>query len=57
MASTKNREFEFNMYPKYKENYIKAFDRMLAARKKAGLKLYDNQTDGQGVFDWWMSMG
>jgi phosphoadenosine phosphosulfate reductase len=45
----RHRENEFVRYPKYKENYIKAFDRMLLER--------DNNTgwkSGEEVFDWWL---
>lgn len=50
MAS-KMRYVEFNRYPKYKLNYILAFDRML----KAHPERYKNgwQT-GMDVFKWWM---
>lgn len=51
MASRK-RYMEFARYPKYKQMYISAFDRMLEARKASG-KESDWQT-GQEVFDWWM---
>lgn len=50
MQSIKLREGEFERYPIYKINYIKAFERML--------KTYDKTTNwqsGQDVFDWWMS--
>lgn len=43
------RNEHFIKYPKYKENYIKAFDRMI--------KNYTNVSDwntGEDVFDWWM---
>ena len=43
---------EFSDYPKYKEAYIRAFERMIIERKKAGK---DDPTwkDAQAVFDWW----
>lgn len=51
MAGREGRLREFERYPKYKLNYIKAFNRMLAAR--------DSPTttwkSGQDVFDWWVS--
>ena len=52
MASVKEKEMEFADYPKIKEAYIKAFDRML---KKHDIKSskYD-WGDGQAVFDWWL---
>jgi phosphoadenosine phosphosulfate reductase len=48
----KSRYKEFERYPKYKENYIKAFDRMLKARKESGLEVRWNS--GEEVFRWWM---
>jgi len=52
--ANKFREKQFNDYPKYKENYIKSFDRMLIKRKDDGIetKLWGS---GEEVFDWWMS--
>lgn len=44
---------EFSRWPKYKELYIRAFDRMLAYGRLNGKKLTTWQT-GQDVFDWWM---
>lgn len=49
----KHRYTEFRLYPKYKNLYIKAFDRMLARRKELG-KSSDWQT-GEEVFKWWMN--
>jgi phosphoadenosine phosphosulfate reductase len=42
------------MFPAYKKNYIKAFDRMLEARCKHGL-LNDSWADGESVMDWWIN--
>ena len=50
--ATKHRYKEFNDYPKYKLNYIKAFDRMLERRKERGL--ITKWTNGKEVFKWWM---
>lgn len=49
----KQRYFEFERYPKYKENYIRAFEKMLKIRKERNLKL-NWWTDGEAVFRWWM---
>lgn len=49
----KNRYFEFEKYPKYKENYIRAFDRMLKARLEQG-KYNNSWETGEDVFRWWM---
>lgn len=48
----KRRWKEFADYPKFKEAYIRAFDRMLLERKKAGLAR--RWECGDDVFDWWM---
>lgn len=48
----KKRNLEFAKYPKYKENYIKAFDRMLEERKIRGKKT--KWKTGQEVFDRWI---
>lgn len=52
LASYKGRLKEFSDYPKYKDAYIKAFDRMLKVRKKRGLD-FKFET-AQEVFDWWI---
>lgn len=52
MASTKGREAGFARWPKYKQLYLNAFDRMLAERKQSGKKsTWDSAED---VFRWWM---
>lgn len=52
MAS-KKRWKEFADYPKYKQMYIHAFDRMLKERKRRGLET-DKWKTGEEVFLWWM---
>lgn len=44
---------QFADYPVYKENYIRAFDRMIKAREEKGLPpaQYSN---GRECFNWWM---
>lgn len=44
---------DFKMWPKYKINYIKAFDRMLVKRKEKGL-ITDKWKTGQDVFERWL---
>lgn len=51
MAS-KMRWKEFADFPKYKDAYIRAFDRMLEARKQKGLS--GKWKSGYDVFLWWM---
>jgi phosphoadenosine phosphosulfate reductase len=56
LAGKKGREAEFNRWPKYKDLYIMAFDKMLQERVRRG------KTDGSwlmgnagiDVFNWWM---
>ncbi len=45
---------EFADYPKYKFNYIRAFDRMLERRKERGLETDETWKSGKDVFKWWM---
>lgn len=53
LASVKNREWEFKRYPKFREAYIRTFDRMVEARRAAG-KSDGNWNSGEAVFNWWM---
>lgn len=50
----KHRWTQFARYPKYKERYIRAFDKMLIAREEAGLENKVNFQTGEDVFRWWM---
>lgn len=50
--ASKHKYAEFRLYPKYKNNYIKSFDRMLTERRKNNL-LTEWQS-GEEVFRWWM---
>ena len=52
-ASPTEREREFERWPKYKEAYMRSFDKMLAHRRERGLET--EWTTSQEVFDWWMS--
>lgn len=52
MAERRNRYTEFAMYPEYKNNYIKTFDRMIVERKKRNLPT--EWKSGNDVFRWWM---
>lgn len=51
---SKHRYTEFRLYPKYKDNYIRAFDRMIERRKERGLKPKKSWKTGEEVFKWWM---
>lgn len=57
LSSYKKRKREAELYPVYKDNYIKAFGRMLEARKKSGRNDSDGNgkwTDAISVYRWWM---
>lgn len=53
MAS-KMRCFEFQMFPKYKEAYIRAFEKMLEAMRNDGTGRIPRWKNGEEVFSWWM---
>ena len=52
----KQRYIEFARWPKYKEMYIRAFDRMLEERQRRGKMqgTWNMGTTGMDVFHWWM---
>ena len=51
----KNQQKQFQQYPKYRENYIKAFDRMLEARKRKNLPFTRYEfKNGEEVMRWWL---
>lgn len=52
LASKNNRLLEFARYPKYKDRYIRAFGRMLIARREDGLPT--EWKSGEEVFARWM---
>lgn len=57
LASTREREREFLMWPKYKQAYLMAFDKMLKNREKRG-KMKGEMRMGStplSVFAWWMN--
>lgn len=51
MAGGKGQQKEFALYPKYKQNYIRAFDRMIEAYPN-GSRL--NWQNGLDVYKWWI---
>ena len=52
MGGGKRMKEEFIRYPKYKENYIRAFDRMIARRKERGVPIVHKS--GEECFAWWV---
>ena len=61
LAGYKTQREELEMYPKYKLNYIRAFDRMLERRRQAGKDDITGReglhvwTDGEAVYRWWIN--
>lgn len=51
----KQRISQFAKWPKYKNNYMKSFERMLLVRKNKGLK--SQWENAEEVFHWWMEDG
>lgn len=45
---------DFANYPKYRAAYVRAFNKMVEARKKAGLKTNNEWADGEHVMRWWV---
>ena len=52
IGTTCNRKKEFADYPKYKDLYIRSFDKMIEVRKAKGMRC-DWET-GEEVFLWWV---
>ena len=53
LARNKQQQIDFEIYPKYRANYVRAFDRMLKAREESGMTNKANWTDGESVMRWW----
>lgn len=53
MGNIKQRETQFDRWPKFKQLYLRAFEKMLIVRNESGLET--TWKTGQEVFDWWMS--
>lgn len=52
LAAYRTRVKQFNDYPKYKQLYINAFERMIQLRKEKGKDVI--WQTGEEVFDWWI---
>lgn len=52
LGGSKSMKREFALYPKYKELYIRAFDRMIKRRAERGLPTVWNS--GEECFTWWI---
>ena len=51
MAGGRTQIHEFSMYPKYRQMYVHAFDRMIEVRKSRGKEA--KWESGEDVMDWW----
>lgn len=54
MAGSKTQKLEFAEYPTYYRAYIRAFQKMVEAREKAGMTNNCDWTDGVSVMKWWL---
>lgn len=54
-SASMQRELEF--FPQFKKFYIRTFDEMLDARRKAGKSINRHWTDGESVLRWWAGKG
>lgn len=54
MGGPKSQKHEFARWPKYRAAYVRAFDKMLATRKEAGLRVNERWSDGEAVMRWWL---
>lgn len=50
----KGMEADFKMFPKYRDNYIRAFTKMLATRDRKGLKT--TWKTSEDVMEWWLKI-
>lgn len=54
MQGGKGMKRDFQIYPKYRAAYVRAFDRMVEAREAAGLVNNGTWSDGESVMRWWV---
>lgn len=54
MSTRAEKERQCVEYPKYKAAYIRAFDRMIAKRRKEGKQT--SWKDGEQCFNWWLEI-
>lgn len=52
MSGGKKMKWELERYPKYRDAYIRAFDRMIQNRIVSGM--HPGWKDGRDVMDWWV---
>lgn len=54
LAGFKQMKRDFARYPVYERAYIRAFDRMIEARKQKGLPVRPTWENGKSVMKWWV---
>ena len=54
MQHRKGMARDFERWPKYKQNYLRAFERMIKAREEHGLQNDRKFSTPETVMDWWM---
>ena len=54
-ARKEGREKEFNRWPAFKKLYLRAFEKMIEARKSKGMTIFDYAKTAEDWFEWWMS--
>ena len=53
MSARKEKLRAFERWPKYRDQYVRTFDRMIKARKEAGLET--EWETGEEVLEWWIN--
>lgn len=54
MARRSEKKRDEVNFPEIRENYIKAFERMLEERRKSGLKTIEKWSSAEKVYKWWV---
>lgn len=54
MTNSMHQKIEFSRYPKIRDCYIRAFDKMLLNNPSFGSEKYGGFTSGLDVFRWWL---
>ncbi len=54
MKGSKGMKSDLIRLPKYRDNYLRAFSRMLETRREKGLKIPEKWKDARSVMMWWV---
>ncbi len=54
LATKTKRERELERWPKYKDQYIRTFAKMIEIRRQEGLPISDYSSSAEDWFNWWM---